>query len=250
MTAQATKKLAKFLDYVLGHHPDEFGLLTDSEGYVKIKDLLKALSEEEGWRHIRQAKLDEVVATLPDAPIEITDQRIRAVERENLPEPQPAKDLPKLLFTCVRKKAHQFVMNNGIQPLGGMPYVIMATDEELAERMGKRIDPSPLLLTVQVDWAVDNGVLFSQYGRNLYLARSIPVEAFIAPPLAKEAMEAVKSEPKKKPMKPKTPGSFFLDTSMDPEEKRRDRIVRKKKEITKDKNRRKMRQQKNKFWSE
>ena len=41
------KQLAKFLNYVLGRRPDEFGLVTDKEGFVKIKDLIKATSEEE-----------------------------------------------------------------------------------------------------------------------------------------------------------------------------------------------------------
>ena len=33
------KKQAKFLAYILGVHPDEFGLVPDKEGFVKIKDL-------------------------------------------------------------------------------------------------------------------------------------------------------------------------------------------------------------------
>jgi hypothetical protein len=42
----AVDKLAKMLFYMLGRHPEEFCLLPDENGYVKIKDLMKALGEE------------------------------------------------------------------------------------------------------------------------------------------------------------------------------------------------------------
>ena len=59
MQQKHTQKLAKFLDYVLGRNPDEFGLVPDEQGYVKIKELLKALNQEEGWRHLRLANINE-----------------------------------------------------------------------------------------------------------------------------------------------------------------------------------------------
>ena len=36
---RSPKQLAKFLNYVLGRRPDEFGLVMDKDGFVKIKDL-------------------------------------------------------------------------------------------------------------------------------------------------------------------------------------------------------------------
>ncbi len=59
------KKKAKFLKYVLGLNPDEFGLVLDKDGYVKIKDLLKAVHEEDGWRSFRQANINEIMISLP-----------------------------------------------------------------------------------------------------------------------------------------------------------------------------------------
>ena len=40
------KPLAKFLAYILGNRPDEFGLVPDPDGYVKIKALLKVLRHQ------------------------------------------------------------------------------------------------------------------------------------------------------------------------------------------------------------
>ena len=48
MTKQnSAKQLAKLIDYILSRRPDEFGLVTDAHGFIKIKELLKAINEEE-----------------------------------------------------------------------------------------------------------------------------------------------------------------------------------------------------------
>lgn len=238
-------KLAKFLDYILGRRPDEFGLVPDGEGFIKIKDLLKVMHEEEGWGYVHQGALNEVVVSLPDAPVEIADTRVRAVNRDLLPVSTVPDSLPKLLYTAVRSKAHPVVVENGILPLGGLPYVVMSSDRAMALRIGRRIDAAPVLLTVQVEWAAQSGVEIQQFGEKLYLAESIPVGAFTAPPLPKEISEP---KPKKKASeeiaRAKTPGSFMLDLA-DIEEKASVRRERKKKEISREKERRHMRKQKN-----
>ena len=237
-------RLAKFLAYVLGRRPDDFGLVPDGEGFVKVKDLLKVMHEEEGWGYVHQGALHEVVMSLPDPPVEIVDTRIRAVGRELLPRPGAPNSLPKLLYTAVRSKAHPVVVENGILPLGGLPYVILSSDRAMAHRMGRRIDVSPVLLTVNVAWAAQFGVQIQQFGEKLYLAESIPVGAFSAPPLPKEDSEP---KPKKKGAeenaRAKTPGSFMLDLA-DIEEKASVRRERKKREISRERERRHQRKQK------
>ena len=48
---KSTQILAKFIAYILERRPDEFGLVTDKEGFVKIKELLKAITEEKEWKY-------------------------------------------------------------------------------------------------------------------------------------------------------------------------------------------------------
>lgn len=245
---QSPEKLARFLDYILGRRPDEFGLVPDSEGFVSIKDLLKVMQEEEGWRFVRQGALNEVVLSLPDAPVEISGKQIRAVERDLLPSPTAPESLPKLLYAAVREKAHAAVLEKGILPLGGLPHVVMSSDRAMAERIGSRIDTEPLILTIQVEWATQRGVRIRQFGENLFLSPSIPVGAFMAPPLPKEKPEiSLNKKLEEAPVRAKTPGSFTL-TLADLEEKVTVRRERKKKEITREKDRRQLRRQKNDRW--
>ena len=107
-------KFSKFLSYILGRRPDEFGLVPDKDGYVKVKDLLKAINEEDGWRHIRKASIDEVRITLPHPIVEINENLIRALQRDRIPETIPANDMSGLLFTCIRQKAYPHVAEKGI----------------------------------------------------------------------------------------------------------------------------------------
>jgi len=200
-------QLAGLLGYVLGRRPDEFGLVPDEKGYVKIKELLKALGEEPGWRHVRRSDIQEILLTLPDPPIEVSEGKIRSTDRTHLPLPLGTHDLPKLLYTCVRSRAYPHVMEKGIAP-GGHPQVILTGCRNLAERIGRRIDPAPTLLTVHAETARQKGVVFHRAGESIYLAEQIPVGCFSGPPLPKESK---RTEPQK--IKPPSPpaGSFFMD---------------------------------------
>ena len=210
MQQRSPKQLAKFLNYVLGRRPDEFGLVTDKQGFVKIKELLKATHEEEGLRYVRRSHINAVMLTLPDHGLEVADNMIRALNRENLPKQSFALDPPKLLYTCVRKKAYPYVIDKGISP-AGFSKIVLSSNRSLAERMGRRSDHGAVLLTVQVSQSEDQGVVFFQAGESLFLAEYIPPGCFSGPPLPKEQPDFRKPD-KSKTERAKAPvGSFFLD---------------------------------------
>jgi putative RNA 2'-phosphotransferase len=207
---QSVKRLAKFILYVLGRRPDEFGLLPDSEGYLKIKELLKALSEEEGWRHVRRSHLDEILLTDSDPGIEIEGGRIRARSRQHLPKTRPADAPPKLLYTCVRRRAYGRVQAKGLHPAGGQK-VILTVDPEMALRLGRRKDNPPVMLTVQVQASLDSGTRYAQFGEHLYLADFIPAGCFQGPPLPREKPAVDKKAAKPQRLMPTDAGTFHPD---------------------------------------
>ena len=207
---RSPKQLAKFINYILSRRPDEFGLVLDTEGFVKIKVLLKAVNEEEGFRYVRRTHLNEIMLTVPDHTIEVFDNMIRSKTRDQLPQPSYAMNPPKLLFTCVRQKAYPHVHEKGIRPTG-YSQVVLSSAPEMAQRIGKRTDPAPVLLTVQVQNAVDRGVVFFRSGEHLFLADFIPAECFSGPPLPKEKPDTKKPEPQTVRLQPEPAGSYFID---------------------------------------
>jgi putative RNA 2'-phosphotransferase len=208
--AKSVQTLTKFIAYILERRPDEFGLVTDSEGYIRIKELLKALNEEEGFRHVRRFHLNEILYSTMNPPFEIVGNQIRAKHRDQLPRHDATGDLPKLLFTCIRRKAHSIVTDNGIFP-SRYHQVVLSPNRELAEKMGKRSDPEPIVLTVHVQKSIDYGVRFYQAGGLLFLADSIPPGCFSGPALPKEKPEKLKQRQKNNVKKAESAGSFLVD---------------------------------------
>lgn len=241
MGAKGTlKQTAKFLDYVLGRHPDEFGLVTDENGWVKIKDLLKAVSEEDGWKHFRRSHINELLLTLPEATLEVNPPFIRSVNRSELPVRTIADDPPKILFVSIRKRAHAHVHKKGINP-GEGNRVIFSTSVKMSERIGKRLDADPVMLTVNVQQAQAAGVVFYSAGDILYVSDFLPAGCFTGPPLPKEAPDLQKQVPREKPAVEKTPGSFTLEFNPDAGSEKKATRKTRKKEIAWKKERRQQR---------
>lgn len=205
---QLRNRLAKFLSYALGCRPDEFGLIPDSNGFIKIKTLLQALSEETGWRHVRRAHLNELTISLSKCPVEIVGQEIRAVDRSRLKSASHDTPAPKLLYISVRQKAYPHTIEKGI-PNRSRP-LIFCTQKEMATRIGRRQDHNAVLLTVNTSEALEKGITFSPRGEGLFLASHLPPGCFSGPPLPKAAPPKKKARPEA-PAKPQTPGSFFMD---------------------------------------
>ena len=207
---RSPKQLAKLISYMLGHKPAEFGLVPDRDGFVKTKEFLKAVCEEDGLGYIRGSHIHEILIGLSDPPIEIKDNFIRATHRDKLPGHKPAQTLPKLLYTCVRRKAYPFVLDKGIFPMG-FDRVILSSMSEMAERMGKRKDRMPILLTVQTRKSLEKGTLFYEAGDTLFLAESIQPGCFTGPPLPKQKEAAIIKEVLPEKKQQKIPGSFIMN---------------------------------------
>jgi len=209
---KSPKALAKLLAYVLGRRPDEFGLVPDADGFVRIKSLLQALSEESGWGYVRESHVREVILSIADPPVELSENRIRALDRTHSPAPEYEPEPPGLLYGAIRKRAWPHVREKGLSP-GAEDRICLALDMETALRRGRRIDPEPVLVTVHTTTAAYRGVVFFRFGQKLFLSEHLPPDCITGPPLPK-----MKEEPapvKKSAEAPKTPGSFLLDLNKD-----------------------------------
>ncbi len=219
------ENLSRLLVYILGHRPDEFGLVPDSDGFVTYKELLQAIHEEPDWHYVRQSHINEVLLGKDRILFQPGDNRIRTAERRwQFDIEKPSQPLPKLLFTPVRRKAHPVVMEKGLKS-GQGKYLVLSPDLEMAERIGRRRDQKPVLLEVMADAAQSEGVLFYPFG-NLFLSPEISPRFIAGPPVPKEILDRGKdAEARKEKTIPRqavlTPGTFSLDPSRDPDPYRR-----------------------------
>lgn len=207
------KQFRKILAYILERHPGEFGLIPDAAGYVKTKDLLKALNETDEWRHIRESGIKELLLVDKDPPVEIEGNRIRARQRDHLPQVEPAPEPPKILYTSVRKKAYPHVLEKGISSPGSAG-VILSQDSDMATRIGRRKDREAVLITVHTAREAGRSVAFSRFTDMIYLADHIPPEIFTGPPLPKTAEKAKKPSPAKPKTTQPGAGSYSVTPEM------------------------------------
>lgn len=213
MASHQNDKLIKLVSYILIHRPDEFGLVPDEGGFVSLKDLHRAIIEEEGWSYVRKAHLIELVNQDDMRRYEIIESRIRAVPDN----PGGSKivykttEPPKVLYYGATRKSYPFILQKGLT--AGEQYVHLASSIELAMRIGLRRDSKPVLLTINARNAYLAGTVFYSAGELIYLVDNLPVIYLNGPPLVKEKKRKENKPPPEKTLE--LPGSFFMDPGFD-----------------------------------
>ncbi len=208
--------------YILGHKPDEFGLVPDREGFVTYKEFLWALHEEPGWGYVREGHINEVLLGKDRALFEPEEHRIRALDRRwTLDLENPTHALPKILFVAVRRKAHPVVMEKGLKAMEGRP-LVLSPDPEMAVRIGRRRDHKPVVLEIMAASAREAGIFFYTFGL-LYLTDQIPAQFINGPPVSREDVRIPERKREKREAgRPNfEAGTFVLDLDRDPDRSRR-----------------------------
>jgi putative RNA 2'-phosphotransferase len=203
--------------YVLGHRPDEFGLVPDRDGFVTYKELLWAVHEEPGCGYVRQGDINEVLLGRDRALFEPEDNRIRLLDRKWYFEfTNPTQALQKLLYIAIRRKAYPHVMEKGLAA-PHEKYLALSPDREMAMRMGRRRDQKPVLAEITAPSAQGEGILFYAFG-DLFLCKEIPARFISGPPVSKEVTKPPEDRVEKEPKRISDfeAGTFVLDTNRDP----------------------------------
>ncbi len=224
MTTKNKRKvvtLSRLMSYMLGTRPDEFGLVPDKEGYVAMREFLKAIHEEPHMAYVRESHVREALFNDGNGIFEIDGKMIRSTKRTFclVDEENGIHAPPKILFTGVKRKAYPYILRDGLLP-GSRQYVVMATERDLAVRIARRLDQKPIILEINAATATENGISFFPFGDAIYLAERVPAQFISGPPLPKEL------PPKERPSDKGTeisPGSFVLRAERDPDLKRRKR---------------------------
>jgi putative RNA 2'-phosphotransferase len=215
------ESLCRFLDYVLSRRPDEFGLVPSVEGRVPLKELLQALHEEEGWGHIRQAHINELLMGRGRGVFDFTEGTIVASERHfHGPKEAVADSLPKVLYTPVRPRAHPVVIEKGLNAPEGK-WIVLSGSTAMAQRIGRRKNPEPVILEIGTVPARAGAVSFFSFG-DLFLAERLPAESILGPQVRQKDETRTGKTPKDVPRPRKrtadfAPGSFTLIPERDPD---------------------------------
>lgn len=198
--------LARMLAYMLGHHPDEFGLVLAEDGSIPFKQVHRALIHEPGWGFVRRHHLDQVVSLLQPPAFEVVEERLRCLKPGPAPRRHPGMAPPPLLYLAIPPRSHERVWQEGLKAAAGQELVLART-RELALKLGSRRAPAPILITIQAQAAAKSGLSFAGYGEELFLVLALPRDflQMPAPP-----PPSVQPRPAKPAAPQPTPGTFIV----------------------------------------
>jgi len=197
----------KLIHYLIGIKPDEFLLVPDSNGFIKLKDLLKAVHETKDLRWITKTKIIHC-ANNSESRLEIKDNLIRSKEREKITRRKEVLKAPGELYIAIRQKAWPNIHDKGLYPENRE--IILSNKKEIAQKLGKRKDQSPILLTINTKIALKTNTKFQAFGENIFIASHLVPKSINGPDPEKLS---IPKKQKKIPEKKEaiTPGSFTPD---------------------------------------
>lgn len=168
--------ISKEISYALRHHPEEYGLALDAQGFVEIADLLAAVNAKHpGRRPVTSSDLEEIVATSEKKRHEISGTRIRAPYghscREKVVHEQAVP--PSVLYHGTARRFLPSIFDLGLLPMKRQ-YVHLSADIPTALEVGRRRDARPALLIVDAKRASASGIGFYEGNGSVWLADPIP----------------------------------------------------------------------------
>jgi putative RNA 2'-phosphotransferase len=215
---QKQDSLEKFLRYVLGCRPDEFGLHPDARGFVPVKALLAGLHDEDGWRGVREGQITMLVnqpGNLSPFEVEGADIRLKPELASLPPEAPAAAEMPKTLYLPLKPAAWPVIAERGLFPKLGASFARLWADKDLAQKIGRRLASEPVLVTVQAAAARKAGAAFTPYSELLWLTAEVPVRFLSGPPVPPKEEEPPSRKAKEKA--PELPGSFHVEAPAAPQ---------------------------------
>jgi len=169
-------KISRTISYALRHHPDDFELVLDDEGWVSVPGLLTALGE----RNHEQTTVEDIVAIMAQSDkqrFEMRDGMIRAYYGHSIPQ-KVLRELaipPATLFHGTTQEAVKAIEVEGLKPMGRQ-YVHLSDEEATARTVALRRTSHPVILRINALQAHEHGIKF-YYGNDMvWLADSIPAD--------------------------------------------------------------------------
>lgn len=165
-------KLSKFISFVLRHEPSSIGLTLDAQGYVEIKQLVKAMQSH--GKPLTEPLLLEIVAEDDKQRYTISGKKIRAAQGHSFPVDlglQP-KEPPAVLYHGTASQNINSIRNDGLHPRT-RHQVHLSSNVETAIAVGTR-HGHPVLITIDAQRMFEDGLKFFQADNGVWLVDEVP----------------------------------------------------------------------------
>lgn len=165
-----SKNISKTLSFILRHNPEEFNLTMDDYGWVNVQNLVNALN-------INIAMLVSIVNEDKKGRYTFNEDSslIRATQGHSRPVILSHINIVEVFEPVYHGTTTRFldsILKDGLLP-GTRQYVHMAYDFKQALETGAR-HGKPVVLTVNVNQAIKDGIKFIKSDNGYVLTESVP----------------------------------------------------------------------------
>ncbi|MGO9534554.1 MAG: hypothetical protein ACLP3B_25715 [Syntrophobacteraceae bacterium] len=213
MLKHQPKTLAKVLDYIARRCPGEYGLFWDPDGAMPWKEFYWTLQEDPSLRFVRESTIRELALLGIELPWKLDGNMLRLCPEVASPSYPPASEVPERLYFGLRPKNLVRTQENGLAS-SSRRFIALCADRELALRIAKRREQSPILIEILAREASGSGLPFLVAGPQLYLVESVPVKFILFPKIRQNFAERLAGgvrKPVDMPSPPLAPGSFIVE---------------------------------------
>lgn len=175
MNEKRSRKISKFLSFILRHKPDELGITLDEHGWTSVAVLLEKINRNHDSLSLDE--LEYVVATNAKKRFAFNEDKtkIRANQGHsvNIDLALQPKEPPTLLYHGTVEKFMEAIKATGLQKRSRQ-HVHLSADKETATNVGSRRG-KPIILTIKSGEMYAKNYTFYQSENGVWLTDEVPV---------------------------------------------------------------------------
>lgn len=174
-------RLSRILAYILRHHPEDFGITLDKDGFALTSDLVVAINTAKKFDNdITQDDLVYVNEHDEKQRFEIIGDKMRALYGhsngiETIKEPT---EPPEFLYHGTSIQAAEEIRKHGLKSMSRQ-FVHLSADIETAIAVGKRRDDNPVVIKILAKKAYKCGIKFYRATNNIWLCNDLKSNSYL-----------------------------------------------------------------------
>lgn len=176
MNDQELEQIGRTMAGVLRHFPDKFGLEMDEQGFVDLRQFVDAMRSQSRRNHwIRPHHIIAIIETDPKGRYQVSNDLIRATYGHSieLNLRLPTDNIPGRLYYPTTPEEADIVLETGLKPSDRKMVHLSKTYAD-AFNAGKVRTEQPVILEIDAEAAISDGLVIQQAGRTVFLADEIP----------------------------------------------------------------------------
>jgi len=165
-------KVSKLMSYLLRHNPKNLEM--SENGFILLDSLVKEIQKRYSWANV--AYIKDLVAKDKKGRYEILDGKIRARYGHSIKvKIRLPLASPKRLYHGTSKASSEKILMEGLRPMGRQKVHLSQSIED-AIQVGKRKTSRPVILEIDSERAVREGIKIEKASERIYVANYIPAK--------------------------------------------------------------------------